>query len=114
MPNDTPSYDMPVKIKGVFTTGVPTANLQDNAVLFNWVSWNDPRSSNPAEPDIFSVGCEVTYHTSAASVVRVNNYKGKKSFLNSEHNWANLALSAVNANIRAGYRANEIDYYAEF
>ena len=105
---------MPVKIKGIFNTGVPNANAVDNAVLFNWVSWSDPRSSNPTQPDIYSVGCEVTYKENDINLVKVTNYKGKKSFLGTELDWNNLKKDDINKDIRTSSRTNTIDYYYEF
>ena len=115
MPLDASSYDMPVKIKGTFSTAVLDTDLKQDAVLFNWVSWTDPKSSDKTKPDIYSVGCEVTYDKKdGKNKVRVNNYKGKRSFGEKELKWDGLTVKDANSKIRTGKRETKIDYAEEF
>jgi len=115
MPLDASAgYDMPVKIKGTFTTAVKNADIKKDASLFNWVSWTDPNSADVKKPNIHSVGCEVIYNPDGNSKVKVTNYKGNKSFASTEHKWDSLKLKDLNKDIRRNKREAAIDYYQEF
>jgi len=64
VPEGEQSFDMPVKLRGQFTTSVPKADLKDGSQVFNYVSWTDPKSADITKPDVYSVACVAGYSAS--------------------------------------------------